>query len=195
MGSLGLLGCTINGYGCAGTSQVTYGLVAREVERVDSRWLHWNVLIFSFFLVPTDLVLNDWFIQLSVSHERSIITGDVAYFRVRVRGAKAEVSTSIGFWWTDWLFWFDGTKSRQQPCRNGNKVFQKRSSYAQIWLFDDSGQRTMNRGSTIFSMVQSLGSRIPQWPMYSLYGLAVLDTITESRASFLRKEWADCQVH
>lgn len=36
MGELGLLGCTIEGYGCAGLSHVSYGLVAREVERVDS---------------------------------------------------------------------------------------------------------------------------------------------------------------
>ena len=36
MGALGLLGCTIEGYGCAGLGYVTYGLVAREVERVDS---------------------------------------------------------------------------------------------------------------------------------------------------------------
>lgn len=35
-GSLGLLGCTIDGYGCAGLSNVAYGLVAREVEYVDS---------------------------------------------------------------------------------------------------------------------------------------------------------------
>jgi glutaryl-CoA dehydrogenase len=36
MGELGLLGSTIEGYGCAGLNQVCYGLVAREVERVDS---------------------------------------------------------------------------------------------------------------------------------------------------------------
>jgi glutaryl-CoA dehydrogenase len=35
-GELGLLGATINGYGCAGANYVSYGLVAREVERVDS---------------------------------------------------------------------------------------------------------------------------------------------------------------
>eukprot|EP01139_Manchomonas_bermudensis_P019369 Amastigsp_a676681_878.p1 type:complete len:423 gc:universal Amastigsp_a676681_878:46-1314(+) len=35
-GELGLLGCTIDGYGCAGLSHVAYGLVAREVEYVDS---------------------------------------------------------------------------------------------------------------------------------------------------------------
>ena len=36
MGALGLLGATIDGYGCAGVNHVCYGLVAREVERVDS---------------------------------------------------------------------------------------------------------------------------------------------------------------
>jgi glutaryl-CoA dehydrogenase len=36
LGELGMLGPTIEGYGCAGASYVAYGLVAREVERVDS---------------------------------------------------------------------------------------------------------------------------------------------------------------
>lgn len=36
MGELGLLGATIDGYGCAGMSHVSYGLIARAVERVDS---------------------------------------------------------------------------------------------------------------------------------------------------------------
>ena len=36
MGELGLLGSTIEGYGCPGVSYVGYGLIAREVERVDS---------------------------------------------------------------------------------------------------------------------------------------------------------------
>jgi glutaryl-CoA dehydrogenase len=36
MGKLGFLGATINGHGCAGVNYVCYGLVAREVERVDS---------------------------------------------------------------------------------------------------------------------------------------------------------------
>ena len=37
LGALGLLGCTIEEkYGCAGVNYVTYGLIAREVERVDS---------------------------------------------------------------------------------------------------------------------------------------------------------------
>jgi len=36
MGARGFLGSTIEGYGCAGVDHVSYGLIAREVERVDS---------------------------------------------------------------------------------------------------------------------------------------------------------------
>jgi glutaryl-CoA dehydrogenase len=36
MGALGLLGAYLDGYGCPGVSQVAYGLIAREMERVDS---------------------------------------------------------------------------------------------------------------------------------------------------------------
>src|SRR6201996_1123940 len=36
MGEMGFLGATLDGYSCAGASYVAYGLIAREVERVDS---------------------------------------------------------------------------------------------------------------------------------------------------------------
>ena len=36
MGKMGFLGSTITGYGCAGVNHVCYGLIARELERVDS---------------------------------------------------------------------------------------------------------------------------------------------------------------
>ncbi len=36
MGAMGFLGSTIEGYGCPGVNHVCYGLIAREVERVDS---------------------------------------------------------------------------------------------------------------------------------------------------------------
>ncbi len=36
MGALGLLGSTIKGYDCPGVSYTSYGLIAREMERVDS---------------------------------------------------------------------------------------------------------------------------------------------------------------
>lgn len=38
LGALGFLGPTLSGYGCAGTGHVGYGLIARELERVDSAY-------------------------------------------------------------------------------------------------------------------------------------------------------------
>ena len=38
MGGLGFLGATIEGYGCPGIGAVAYGLLAREIERVDSSY-------------------------------------------------------------------------------------------------------------------------------------------------------------
>lgn len=40
MGSIGVLGPTIKGYGCAGVSSVAYGLIAREVERYTLSAVH-----------------------------------------------------------------------------------------------------------------------------------------------------------
>ncbi|MDA0704228.1 MAG: acyl-CoA dehydrogenase [Proteobacteria bacterium] len=36
MGELGFLGASLHGYGCAGVNYVAYGLISREIERVDS---------------------------------------------------------------------------------------------------------------------------------------------------------------
>ncbi len=50
MGELGLLGPTIDGYGCPGVNYVSYGLIAREIERVDSGYR-------SMFSVQSSLVM------------------------------------------------------------------------------------------------------------------------------------------
>ena len=50
MGALGLLGATLDSHGCAGVGYVAYGLVAREVERVDSGYR-------SAFSVQSSLVM------------------------------------------------------------------------------------------------------------------------------------------
>jgi glutaryl-CoA dehydrogenase len=50
MGWLGFLGATLDSHGCAGVSYVAYGLVAREVERVDSGYR-------SAFSVQSSLVM------------------------------------------------------------------------------------------------------------------------------------------
>lgn len=38
LGEVGAFGCTLKGYGCAGVSSVAYGLIAREIEYVDSAY-------------------------------------------------------------------------------------------------------------------------------------------------------------
>ena len=53
MGELGLLGITVpEEYGCAGASYVAYGLVAREVERVDSGYRSMNSVQSSLVMFP-----------------------------------------------------------------------------------------------------------------------------------------------
>ena len=66
MGELGFLGSTIEGYGCAGVNHVSYGLIAREVERVDSGYRS--------------------------AHERAVVARDAPDPRLRHRGAAQEVS-------------------------------------------------------------------------------------------------------
>ena len=50
MGELGLLGATLHGYGCPGVSYTSYGLIAREIERIDSGYR-------SMFSVQSSLVM------------------------------------------------------------------------------------------------------------------------------------------
>ncbi|MGC8476021.1 MAG: acyl-CoA dehydrogenase [Acetobacteraceae bacterium] len=50
MGELGFLGATLDSHGCAGVNYVSYGLIAREVERVDSGYR-------SAFSVQSSLVM------------------------------------------------------------------------------------------------------------------------------------------
>ena len=45
MGELGLLGATIEGYGCSGVSSVAYGLITREVERYGFSFLSLLMLV------------------------------------------------------------------------------------------------------------------------------------------------------
>lgn len=51
MGQMGFLGAPIDGYGCAGINYVSYGLIAREIERVDSSYR-------SAFSVQTSLAMH-----------------------------------------------------------------------------------------------------------------------------------------
>lgn len=59
MGELGLLGSTIEGYGCAGVNAVSYGLAAREVERVDSGYRSMLSVQSSLVMHPIDAFGSD----------------------------------------------------------------------------------------------------------------------------------------
>ena len=59
MGELGMLGSTIQGYGCAGLNYVCYGLIAREVERVDSGYRSMMSVQSSLVMHPIDAYGSD----------------------------------------------------------------------------------------------------------------------------------------
>src|SRR5262249_15543377 len=53
MGGLGLLGVTLpEAYGCAGASYVAYGLIAREIERIDSGFRSMHSVQSSLVMYP-----------------------------------------------------------------------------------------------------------------------------------------------
>lgn len=59
MGELGLLGATLEGYGGAGLNYVSYGLIAREVERVDSGYRSAMSVQSSLVMYPIDAFGSD----------------------------------------------------------------------------------------------------------------------------------------
>ena len=59
MGALGLLGSTIDGYGCPGVDYVSYGLIAREVERIDSGYRSMLSVQSSLVMYPIYAYGND----------------------------------------------------------------------------------------------------------------------------------------
>ena len=71
MGALGFLGPTLpEEYGCAGVNHVAYGLIAREIEAIDS--------------------------GLPLGHERAVLAGHVSDLRLRLGGAAQEVPARHG---------------------------------------------------------------------------------------------------
>lgn len=70
MGELGLLGATINGYGCSGVNYVSYGLIAREVEKVDSGYrsamsVQSSLVMFPIYEYGTEAQRNKYLPQLA----------------------------------------------------------------------------------------------------------------------------------
>ncbi|HEY1077723.1 MAG TPA: acyl-CoA dehydrogenase family protein [Fontimonas sp.] len=65
LGALGLLGIGLEGEGCPGGSQVMYGLVAREIERVDSAYrsamsVQSSLVMFPIFSYASEALRRRW---------------------------------------------------------------------------------------------------------------------------------------
>lgn len=70
MGNCGLLGPTINGYGCAGVNYVSYGLIMREIERIDSGYrscasVQSSLVMFPIFKFGSDEQKNKYLPELA----------------------------------------------------------------------------------------------------------------------------------
>ena len=84
MGSVGLLGSTIQGYDCPGVDYMSYGLIAREVERVDSGYR-------SMMSVQSSLVMYPIYAFGSEEQKEKYLPG-------LAKGEK------------NWLLWFNRTR-------------------------------------------------------------------------------------
>lgn len=70
MGELGLLGPTIDGYGCANVSHVAYGLIAREIEWVDSGYrsamsVQSSLVMHPIYSFGSDALKDKWLPKLA----------------------------------------------------------------------------------------------------------------------------------
>ena len=75
MGEMGFLGATLDSHGCAGVGYVAYGLIAREVERVDSGYR-------SAFSVQSSLVMYPiW--AFGSEDQKGPLPAEIALRRVR----------------------------------------------------------------------------------------------------------------
>ncbi len=131
MGRLGFLGATIDGYGCAGASYVSYGLVARELERVDSGYR-------STLSVQSSLVMHPIH-AFGTEEQRQ---------KYLPRLATGELVGCFGLTEPDHGSDAGGMKSRARKVDggfvlNGSKMWISNSPIAEImvvWAKDDEGQ-------------------------------------------------------
>ncbi|MCU7892468.1 MAG: acyl-CoA dehydrogenase [Candidatus Thiodiazotropha sp. (ex Ustalcina ferruginea)] len=130
MGELGFLGVTIDGYGCAGLNYVSYGLIAREVERVDSGYR-------SAMSVQSSLVM----------HPIDAYGSEVQKEKYLPKLATAELIGCFGLTEPDAGSDPGGMKSRAKKVDggyrlSGNKTWITNSPIADIfvvWAKDDEG--------------------------------------------------------
>ena len=115
MGELGLLGCTLDNWGCAGLSHVAYGLVAREVERVDSGY------------------------RSAMSVQSSLVMHPIYAYGTDAQRDKYLPKLATG----EWVGCFGLTEPDAGWTLNGSKMWITNSPIADVcvvWAKDDEGE-------------------------------------------------------
>jgi glutaryl-CoA dehydrogenase len=134
MGELGLLGATIDGYGCAGVNYVSYGLVAREVERVDSGYRSAMSVQSSLVMHPIYAYGNE---EQRQKYLPKLATGEwVGCFGLTEPGAGSDPSSMIT----------RATKTDGGYILHGAKMWITNSPIADVfivWAKDTSDQDTI----------------------------------------------------
>ncbi|HEY7992423.1 MAG TPA: acyl-CoA dehydrogenase [Stellaceae bacterium] len=130
MGELGFLGSTLTGYGCAGTSYVAYGLIAHELEKVDSAYR-------SSLSVQSSLTMYPIYAFGSEAQKQKYLP----------RMATGELIACFGLTEPDYGSDAGGMKSRAKKVDggfvlNGSKMWISHAPVADlllIWAKDESG--------------------------------------------------------
>ena len=131
MGALGFLGSTLTGYGCAGTSYVAYGLVAHELEKVDSAYR-------SSLSVQSSLTMYPIYAFGTDAQKQKYLP----------RMATGELIAAFGLTEPDFGSDAGGMKSRAKKVAggyvlNGSKMWISHAPVADlllIWAKDDAGE-------------------------------------------------------
>lgn len=132
LASLGVLGCTLEGYGCAGLGSVAYGLIAQELERGDAG-------IRSFLSVQSSLCMYPIYTYGSEAQKQRWLPGMAAgeiigcFGLTEAQGGSdpANMKTHARRDGTDWIL-------------NGSKMWITNGSIADlaiVWAMTEQGMR------------------------------------------------------
>jgi glutaryl-CoA dehydrogenase len=129
-GDMGFIGATLQGYGCAGLSSVSYGLIIREVERVDSAYRSALSVQSSLVMYPIHAFGSDY---LKDKYLPKLATGElIGCFGLTEPNAGSDPAGM-------------DTKARKEGDHyilNGSKMWITNSPIADvfvIWAKDDNG--------------------------------------------------------
>ena len=135
-GQLGLLGMHLQGYGCAGTNAVSYGLACMELEAGDSGFrsfvsVQGSLSMFSIYRYGSDEQKNEWLPRLATGDAIGCFGLTEPDFGSNPAGMRTKARRSAAGENADWVL--DGTK---MWITNGNLA-----DVATVWAQTDDGIR------------------------------------------------------